>query len=296
MQYVLITGASTGIGHATSKYLIDKGYFVIGSVRKAADAKQLEEEFGDAFKAVVFDVTDAKAIKESFSYVKNIVGDSGLFGLINNAGIAVAGPLQYLKMESFEHQMNVNVNGLLRTTQTFLPLLGGNEWYKNSPGRIINIGSVSGIIGSPFLGAYCASKFAVEAISDSLRRELKLHGIKVVLLQPGPIKTRIWGKSTQIDPDLFETEYAPFLNQVSRSIEKTEAAALEAIELGKLILKTLTIKNPKPRYMISGNKRSIQFAALLPDRWLDNIFFKQMNKVLEREKRKKDSERKLEEE
>ncbi len=287
MQYGLITGDSTGIGHATSKYLTDKGYSVIGSVRKADDAKQLEQEIGNAFKAVVFDVTDTKAVKKGLERVEKIVGEHGLFGLVNNAGIAVAGPLQYLKMEEFEHQMNVNVNGLVRTTQTFLPLLGGNGRYKSSPGRIINIGSVSGIVGSPCLGAYCASKFAVEAISDSFRRELKLHDIKVVLLQPGPIKTKIWGKSTQIDPDLFETEYAPFLNQVSRAIEKTEAGALEAVEMGKLIHKTLTIKNPKPRYMISGNKRSVQFASLLPDRWLDNIFSKQMKKVLEREKQKK---------
>jgi hypothetical protein len=180
---------------------------------------------------------------------------------------------------------------LIRVTQTFLPLLGaGKTKYRNNPGRIINIGSVSGLIASPLLGAYSASKFAVEAISDSLRRELLLHGIKVVLLQPGPIKTPIWTKSAQIDPDLLNTEYGPFLRQVTRRIERTEAGALDPEVLAKLVLKTLTLNNPKTRYLLAERNLFFKLLPLIPDRWIDNIFHKSMKKTLAREKAKANSE------
>lgn len=227
MHYVLITGVSTGIGYTLAKVLIEKGFSVIGSVRKESDGERLEKELGSAFQFVIFDVTDAEAVKKGFEKVQVIVGEEGLYGLVNNAGVAVAGPLQYLSMESFEHQMNVNVTGLIRTTQAFLPLLGGHQKkYKSNPGRIINIGSVSGIIASPLLGAYSASKFAVEALSDSLRRELLLHDIKVILVQPGPIKTPIWSKSSEIDPELLETEYAPFSGKPPDGLKEQQQVPL----------------------------------------------------------------------
>ncbi len=284
MKYILINGASTGIGYATTKYLLAKDFFVIGSVRKKADVEKLENDLGDSFKAVIFDVTDAGSIQEGLQTVKQIVGNNGLFGLINNAGIAVAGPLQYLKAEDFAYQQDVNVTGLIRVTQAFLPLLGAGETkYHNTPGRIINIGSVSGLIASPLLGAYSASKFAVEAISDSLRRELLLYGIKVILLQPGPVKTPIWSKSAEIDPYLMETEYAPFLRQTARRVEKTEAGALEPEVLAELILKCLTTNKPKTRYVLSDRKWFFQLLPLIPDRWIDNIFHKSMKKTMARE-------------
>ncbi|MCB0650423.1 MAG: SDR family NAD(P)-dependent oxidoreductase [Saprospiraceae bacterium] len=285
MHYVLITGVSTGIGYTLAKVLIEKGFSVIGSVRKESDGERLEKELGSAFQFVIFDVTDAEAVKKGFEKVQVIVGEEGLYGLVNNAGVAVAGPLQYLSMESFEHQMNVNVTGLIRTTQAFLPLLGGHQKkYKSNPGRIINIGSVSGIIASPLLGAYSASKFAVEALSDSLRRELLLHDIKVILVQPGPIKTPIWSKSSEIDPELLETEYAPFLRQTARRTERTAASALEPEILAELIHKTLTIKNPRARYLITDRKWFFRLLPLVPDRWIDNMFHKSMKKTLAREK------------
>lgn len=290
MKYVLITGASTGIGFTTAKYLAERDFFVIGSVRKPEDAQRLESDINQNFKAVVFDVTDQKSIDQSLAEVKNTVGENGLYALINNAGIAVAGPLQYLKPEDFNYQLDVNVTGLVRVTQAFLPLLGANQkQYTNSPGRIINIGSVSGIISSPLLGAYTASKFAVEAVSDSLRRELLLHGIKVVLLQPGPIKTPIWNKSAQIDPDLLNTEYEPFLRQTARRIERTEAGALEPEVLAKLVLKSLTVENPKTRYLLAERSWFFKLLPIIPDRWIDNMFHKSMKKTLAREKAKANS-------
>jgi short-subunit dehydrogenase len=288
MKYVLITGASTGIGYSTVKYLAERGFFVIGSVRKSEDGERMESDIKENFKAVVFDVTDQTSIDNSLTEVEKTVGKNGLYALINNAGIAVAGPLQYLKTEDFAYQQDVNVTGLLRVTQAFLPLLGAGETkYNNNPGRIINIGSVSGLIASPLLGAYSASKFAVEAISDSLRRELLLYGVKVILLQPGPIKTPIWSKSADIDPDLLETEYAPFLRQTARQIERTEARALEPEVLAKLIHKCLTINKPKTRYVLTDRKLFFKLLPLIPDRWIDNIFHKSMKKTMEREAAKK---------
>lgn len=285
MHYVLITGVSTGIGYTLAKILIGKGFSVIGSVRKKSDGERLEKELGEAFQFVIFDVTDGQAVTNGFKKVEAIVGEHGLSGLVNNAGIAVAGPLQYLKPESFARQMDVNITGLIRTTQAFLPLLGGHQKkYKSNPGRIINIGSVSGIIASPLLGAYSASKFAVEAISDSLRRELLLHDIKVILVQPGPIKTPIWSKSSEIDPELLETEYAPFLRQTARRIERTAANAPEPEILAELIHKTLTIKNPRARYLVSDRKWFFRLLPLIPDRWIDNMFHKSMKKTLARER------------
>ncbi|KAA3629135.1 MAG: SDR family NAD(P)-dependent oxidoreductase [Bacteroidetes bacterium] len=284
MKYILITGASTGIGYTTAKFLIDKGFSVIGSVRKTNEVAKIESELGPNFKGVVFDVTDQQSISQSFHKVEDLVGEHGLFGLINNAGIAVAGPLQHLSIDRFEYQMNVNVNGLVRVTQTFLPLLGGNKKkYINTPGRIINIGSVSGIIATPLLGPYAASKFAVEAISDSLRRELLLHGIKVILVQPGPIKTPIWKKSSQIDPELLETEYAPFLKQTERRIERTEKTAMPAENLAQLIYKSLTLSKPKTRYLLSDRRWFFKLLPIIPDRWIDNLFHKSMKKTLAKE-------------
>lgn len=280
MKHVLITGASTGIGYAAAKYLKEKGFFVFGSVRKKEDAKRLETAFGENFKALFFDVTDEVAVLASVEKVKAIVGEEGLFGLVNNAGIAVAGPLQYLEMKAFEHQLNVNVFGLMRVTQAFLPLLGAGVKYKNSPGRIVNIGSVSGIVSTPFVGAYAASKYAVEAISDALRRELYIHGIDVILLQPGPIKTPIWQKGVQIDEVYLKTEYSPMLKQMERGAKKAEASAIDPVFIGKLIHKAFTHKRPAARYLISPNKWSTLLASKLPDKWLDRIFFKGMQKAI----------------
>ncbi len=287
MKYVLITGASTGIGYTTAKFLIEKGFRVIGSVRKASEVAKIESELGPNFRGVVFDVTDQQSVTNGFQEVEKIVGEHGLSGLVNNAGIAVAGPLQHLSLDRFEYQMNVNVNGLVRVTQTFLPLLGGNQKkYSNTPGRIVNIGSVSGIIATPLLGPYAASKFAVEAITDSLRRELLLHDIKVILVQAGPVKTPIWKKSSQIDPELLKTEYAPFLKQTERRIERTEKTAMPAEILAELIHKSLTTPKPKTRYLLSDRRWFFKLLPIIPDRWIDNLFHKSMKKTLAKEKAK----------
>lgn len=282
MQYILITGASTGIGYTTTKYLIQHGYFVFGSVRKAADAQRLENEFGERFKALLFDVKDEDAIQKSKTAVEDILGSNNLTALINNAGIVVFGPLQHLPFEEFQNQFEVNVFGVLRVTQAFLPLLGADKKRKGSPGKIINISSVSGTFTNPFLVPYCASKFALESLTDGLRRELLIYGIDAISIQPGPIKTPIWTKAKLPDNQYDNTDYDPVLKGTDKMIAKTERNAIDPINIAQLIHKILRKRKPKTKYIIMRNSLPIRFVRLLPDRWVDKIFKIQINKILEK--------------
>ncbi len=173
MQSVVITGASTGIGWATAKLLLDRGFRVFGSVRKQADADRLKSEFAAARE------------------VRAALGGETLFGLVNNAGIAVAGPVLELAADEFRRQMDVNVIGPIIATQAFGPLLGADSSLKGKPGRIVMISSVAGKNGNPLASAYSASKHAIEGLSESLRREMMLFGIDVIIVAPGAVKTPI---------------------------------------------------------------------------------------------------------
>jgi NAD(P)-dependent dehydrogenase (short-subunit alcohol dehydrogenase family) len=196
MRTVVITGASTGIGHATAKLLLDKGFKVFGSVRKQADAERLRGEFGASFAPLLFDVTDEAAVLAASREVRAALNGETLAGLVNNAGIAVPGPVLELSADEFRRQMDVNVIGPIIATQAFGPLLGADAALKGPKGRIVMISSVAGKNGNPLTPAYAASKHAIEGLSESLRRELMLFGIDVIIIAPGPVKTPIWSKGT----------------------------------------------------------------------------------------------------
>lgn len=280
MQYILITGASTGIGYTSAKHLINKGFFVFGSVRKPADGERLERELGQNFKALHFDVTDDTAITESINIVENIVGKNGLTALVNNAGIAVSGPMQHIPIEELDYQLNVNVLGVVRVTQAFLPLLGAVENSSIPAGRLIQMSSVSGKITAPFVGPYAASKYALEAISDALRRELSIFNMKVVIIEPGPIKTPIWGKAiSQNNKKYNDTSYGKILEKQDKSIKKTEASAIPAEEVAKIVYKSIVTKNPKTRYVVAKKAWTYKLYANLPDKWMDNAITKQLKKI-----------------
>ena len=234
MEYILITGASTGIGYATAQHLIQNGYFVFGSVRKQEDAQKLETDFKVNFKALIFDVADSEAIHNAKVEVEKIIGDNNLKGLINNAGIVAHGPLQHIPMEEFKYQFEVNVFGILRVTQAFLPLLGASQERKSKPGKIINISSVSGIFTTPFIVPYCASKASVESLTDGLRRELLMFGIDAISIRPGPIKTPIWKKAISTNNRYSETDYGAIYEKTNKLISKTEANAIPPIKVAKL--------------------------------------------------------------
>ena len=284
MKYILITGVSTGIGYATAKYFLERGYFVFGSVRKKSDGDRLLKDFASNFKPLIFDVTNDEAIQNAVLEVQHIVGDNGLAGLVNNAGIAVSGPMQHVPIEKLEYQLNVNVLGVVRVTQAFLPLLGAVENSTFPPGRIIQISSVSGTISAPFMGPYSASKYALEAISDALRRELSIFNIKVVVIQPGPIQSDIWDKIISADDYYPDTSYAPILAKRKKGIAKTGENAIPAIRVAEKIWAGMELKNPKTRYLVDKAAWKMKVYQKLPDKILDNAVTKPFKKILNRSK------------
>ncbi|MFZ0546350.1 MAG: SDR family oxidoreductase [Candidatus Promineifilaceae bacterium] len=278
MKYVVITGVSTGIGYDGARYLVERGWHVLGSVRKTADAERVKGELGDNFTPLFFDVTDGEAIRTAVEETAEMVGDSGLWGLVNNAGIAVPGPLMHLSLDEFRHQLEVNVVGQLAVTQAFLPLLGARKNAPHPPGRIVNISSVSGRIVYPFLGPYSASKHALEALSDALRRELMIYGIDVIVIEPGSIRTPIWDKAGELDTSQYaETDYADLLGPVQKTIVRQGQMGVPVERVSEKIWAALTEERPKSRYVIPRKWLSGWILPRwLPDRMFDNIVAKRM--------------------
>ena len=209
MQSVVVTGASTGIGYGIAKVLTEKGWRVFGSVRKPEDGVRVRDALGENFHPLIFDITDESAVASAAGHVGEMLGSERLAGLVNNAGVAFPGPLAELPVDEFRQQLEINVTGQLIVTQAFAPLLGTDPERKGTPGRIVNITSVGGKLGSPFLGAYVASKHAMEGFSESLRREFMLYGIDVIIVGPGSVATPIWDKADELDIERYSN--SPFL-------------------------------------------------------------------------------------
>jgi NAD(P)-dependent dehydrogenase (short-subunit alcohol dehydrogenase family) len=212
---VVVTGASTGIGRAAVAKAVREGAHVFASVRKQSDADGLSAEFGEAVTPLLFDVADEAGVRAGAERVAQALGNRRLFGLVNNAGIAVAGPLLYLDTEELRRQFEINLFGVHNVTRAFTPLLGADPDRQGAPGRIVMISSVGGQNGSPFVGPYSSSKFALEGYSQSLRRELLLFGVDVIVIGPGAIATPIWDKAEQNDLKRFSnTPYAKAIDRV----------------------------------------------------------------------------------
>lgn len=273
MKNILITGVSTGIGYELAKVFISNGFRVFGSLRKPEEAEKLKSEFGEEFHPLIFDVTDEKAIKVAAAEVQTSIGNQGLDGLINNAGIAIGGPVMHISTVDFRRQFEVNLFGVVAVTKAFLPLLGAVKNYPKSPGKIINISSVSGKIAYPFLGPYTASKFALEGFSTALRRELLLYGIDVIVIGPGPIKTPIWKKSETVSEEILQSDYSDALKKFTGIIKKNVKSAMEAGELADRIYEVFQKKNPKTRYTFRRGKFTgyILPGYIIPPRFLDKL-------------------------
>jgi NAD(P)-dependent dehydrogenase (short-subunit alcohol dehydrogenase family) len=282
MQAVLITGASSGIGYGTAQEFANCGYQVFGSVRNEVDAQRLKTELGANFTPLLFDVTDRAAIQNAVRQVTDLVGDRGLAGLINNAGIATSGPLMYQSIEEIRWQFEVNVIAPIAVTQAFLPLLKIKQTNTDRPGRIINISSVGGKVAAPFLGAYAGSKHALEGMSDSLRRELQLHDVDVIIIEPGAVNTPIWDKESAQDLSQYDlTEYRSNLQAFQKYITDIGKAGYAPAVVGKLIRKALESKHPKSRYAIVPDAISNWYLPrILPDRWLDKLIGKRLGLTL----------------
>ncbi|WP_424963489.1 SDR family oxidoreductase [Ekhidna sp.] len=277
-QNVLITGVSTGIGYDLTKIFVEKGYTVFGSVRKQADANGLSKELGESFRPVIFDVTNFDEVDSAAKKLEKEIGHEGLVALINNAGIAIGGPLMDLEIDDYKRQFEVNVFGLIKVTQAFLPLLGARENHPIYPGRIIQISSVAGKHGMPFMSPYAGSKHAVEGITESLRKELLHFGIDVILIEPGPIKTPIWEKGTsQAEEEKFkESVFYPALNKFQDVfMAKAVKGALTSEKAAKVIFKAFLAKRPKVRYVLMAGKfKNWTLPRMMPTRMVDRFIGK----------------------
>ena len=274
---IIITGVSSGIGRDALRLLHQKGYHIFGSVRKETDAKLLIETYPQGFTPLIFDVQDQDAVSQA----AKVVYDScdRIDALINNAGIAVPGPLQFVSETDFEKQMDVNLKSVRRITNTFLPLLGATTDFKGTPGRIINISSISGLFSSPFNGVYSISKHALESMTDVYRRELRRYGIKVMAIEPGPIKTKIWGKNLNSMKQFADTDYYDILQKANKMIENTEKNALPVTRTSNIILKCITKKHPKTRYVVHKNAFVFKIVVhYLPDKLVDWFIHRSLSK------------------
>jgi len=271
-------GLSTGIGWGIAKVLNQHGFRVFGSVRKTQDAERLSKEFGERFVPLLFDVTDEAGVRAAAQQVGEQLNGEKLFGLVNNAGIAVPAPLMHQPIADFRRQMEVNLIGTLIVSQAFLPSLGADRSLKGKPGRIINISSVSGQRGAPFVGAYAASKHALEGLSETLRRELMLYGIDVIIIGPGAVATPIWDKAEKEDISIYkDTEYARSAVEFQKYMLEVGKKGYPPEKVGEFVLHALTTSRPRVRYAVVPNALGSWFIPmLLPKRLVDAIIAKRL--------------------
>ena len=275
MKTVLITGASTGIGAAAARHLAAKGWCVFAGVRKPADGDALKAGAAGDLRPILLDVTKPEDIRAAVETVSAALGGTRLAGLVNNAGIATFGPLAIQPMDAFRRQFEVNVFGLMEATQAFAPLLGSDPDRTGPPGRIVNITSVGGRISAPFLGAYAATKHAVEALTDSLRRELAIYGIDAIAVGPGSVRTPIWDKAEadNASQPYSNSDWAEPLARFEDSMLEGGRSGLPPEEIAQVIGAALSDPKPKARYAPVPDKLvNWSIPSRLPKRMLDGIF------------------------
>jgi NAD(P)-dependent dehydrogenase (short-subunit alcohol dehydrogenase family) len=264
---VLVTGASTGIGEATVLHLRELGFGPVAAVRKDEDAERLEAL---GLRTVRIDVTDAGQIAAA----RDELGDEPLAGLVNNAGIAVAAPLEFLPIDKLRQQLEINLIGQVAVTQAFLPAL------RRARGRIVNVSSIGGRVALPLVGAYTASKFGLEGVSDSLRRELRHQGVDVILIEPGGVKTPIWKKGEQLADEMTEGMppeaerlYGKMIATLRAETKKIEEKrGIDPREVAEVIGMALTSKRPRTRYLVGRDaKLRGPMAKIVPDRVMDRL-------------------------
>ena len=277
MKTILITGSSTGIGKACALYLDRLGFKVYAGVRKQSDGDNLKEDATKKLTPLILDVTDIKSIQAAASIIEK-ENNGELSGLVNNAGIGLSGVVEVTPIEEIRKLMEVNVIGLLTVTQIMLPLL------RKCSGRIINIGSTSSFIALPGASAYSASKFALRAITDSLRRELKHLGVLSILIAPGAVESEIWEKRKKYKTELRRiikpeiAEHYKILARFGDRIEE-ELKKIPALEVAKTVTKALTSSKPKLYYPVGSDAKGAVIASLFPKRLLDWVIMKRISQL-----------------
>lgn len=270
--FVVVTGASTGIGEASAIRLATQGFVVYAGVRKAADAERLQSQSLPGLRPLMIDVTDGESVKRASAEVTNAVGNSGLKGLVNNAGVTGGGPLEFHELDDIRKMFEVNVFGLLAVTQAFVGLV------RKGKGRIVNIGSVGGRMAVPFTGAYAATKFAVEAISDSMRVELRPWRIHVACIEPGSIATPLWerGLATGMEqmarwPEEAHRLYGEYIPRMVDVTQRTAKAGIPPARVADAVEHALTASRPKTRYLVGNDARAQSLLRAVPDKGRDAI-------------------------
>lgn len=264
-ESVLISGATTGIGLACAQLLAQARYQVFAGYRKPDDALRLQA-LSTNIIPILLDMTQPDTIQNALKTLEANLEKTGLAALINNAGIAIGGPLEFVSPEQMREQLEVNLLGHMQVTQSLLPLL------RQAKGRIINMSSISGLMAMPFLGPYCISKFAMEAWSDSLWQELRPWGIEVVVLEPGSINTPIWKKSQKVDTNgPCQKLYGPALAAIESATKSAEERSIPAETVAQAVLKVLMAKRPKTRCLVGKDAQKYRWLRLLPDRLRDAL-------------------------
>jgi NAD(P)-dependent dehydrogenase (short-subunit alcohol dehydrogenase family) len=274
---IVITGTSSGIGKACALHLAKEGFNVYAGVRKQADGDNLKNEASDRLTPIILDVADENSIIKAASIIEKET-DGNLFGLINNAGIGRGGALEVTPIAEIRKLMEINVIGLLAVTQTFIPML------RKSKGRIINIGSTSSMLAIPGASVYCASKFAVRAITDSLRVELKPFGMSVILVAPGAVESEIWKKGKAYKNEMrknVKPEIARLYVTLIKFGDKMndEIKKIPADEVAKAVAHAFTSKKPKRYYIVGNDAKGAAKAAKLPKGLMDRIILKRIQKL-----------------
>ncbi|MBU0510270.1 MAG: SDR family NAD(P)-dependent oxidoreductase [Chloroflexi bacterium] len=270
---VLITGASSGIGKACAVHLDESGFRVFAGVRKPDDAQALAREASSRLTPVFLDVTGSASIAAALETVESAMGEAGLAGLVNNAGVVAAGPMEFVRLEKVRQAIEVNVLGQIAVTQAFLPLL------RKGQGRVVNMSSVSGLIAAQLVGPYSISKFALEAFSDVLRRELLPWGIHVAIIEPGRINTPIWEKSASVADDLMAYIPPRAHELYGKALKSFIDSSLDEKQVGtppeavaRAVAHALTARRPKIRYVVGLDAKVVAvFLKWIPTRWVDKL-------------------------
>ncbi len=273
---VVVSGASTGIGQATALHLDSLGLRVFAGVRREEDGERLRRDSSDRLTPVRLDVTDPAQVAAVARQVAEAVQDSRLAGIVNNAGIAVAGPAEFVPLDQWRTQLEINVLGVVSMVQAFMPLL------RESRGRIVTVGSLGGRLAQPMAAPYCASKHALEAISDALRLELRPWGVSVALIQPGAVKTPIWDKGLQAGTELLKnaprevrTLYGAAVDIATKMAIHENETGVDPIEAARAIEHALLSPKPRTRYPVGRQaKLLIPLSRFLPDRLKDELLLR----------------------
>ena len=271
MEAVITTGVSKGIGFDAARLLAQKGYRSFGTVRREEDAMHLREV---GVEPVLMDVTDPGSIARAAGDVERLLAGTPLRALINNAGVPAAGPIEKADLDEARALFEVNFFGALATTQAFLPLL------RASKGRVINMSSVSGRFAFPFAGIYAASKYALEAASDALRRELAAAGVHVVLIEPGSIQTPIWNHVASLDMNQYrDTPYEKLMPAVQASAVRGGHEGLPVDRVSRAVLRAVADRRPPPRIPVVASRPGWLFQRMLPARLWDRLIARLLARV-----------------